>query len=169
LDQGPRPALLVVSSNLMALCVAGSYSWARTACCSSVFSGPLRSEWHFARTFQDYRSSAVMSTNFVRFLSVLFARWPRQPYRLAPSWRNHSASMSKNPYADDGAGHLAPDKSFPCSNLGLESSWPNGLASRIKRLDCASSYSSTSRSHRFRPARPILSRCEALSYLSYST
>ena len=32
-----------------------------------------------------------------------------------------------------------------CSNLGLESSWPSGLASWIKRLDCASSYSSTSR------------------------
>jgi hypothetical protein len=77
--------------------------------------------------------------------------------------------MSKHPYADSGAEHSAPYKSFTCSDLGLKSSWPIGLASWIKRLDCASSYSSTSSSRYSQPDRPIMSRCEALSYLSYCT
>jgi hypothetical protein len=75
--------------------------------------------------------------------------------------------MSKHPYADDGAEHLAPIKPLAVAWVG--SSRPVGLASWIKRLDCASSYSSTSSSRRFQPARPIVLRCEARSCFSYFT
>jgi hypothetical protein len=54
--------------------------------------------------------------------------------RILASASFHSAQMSKHPYADSGAEHLAPCKTFPCSDLGLESSWPVGLASWIKTL-----------------------------------
>jgi len=59
-------------------------------------------------------------------------------------------------------GALGSYKLLPCSDLGLESSWPVGLASWIKRLDCASSYPSTSSSRRCQPARPMMPRREAI-------
>jgi hypothetical protein len=152
LDQGPRPALLVVSSNLMALCFADAYRGPEPLTAVH-FPGPLRSKWRFARTFQDYRSLGSMSTVNSVFLfgSFELQGFPLQPAR--PVRVSHSAQMSKHPYADDGAEHLAPIKPLAVAWVG--SSRPVGLASWIKRLDCASSYSSTSSSRCFQPARPI--------------
>ena len=167
MDQGPRPALLVVSSNLMALCFAECFPWARTAYRSSLCVGPLRSEWRFARTFQDYRSRSRMSTGDFVFPLSSFRKqqiYVQPQFCLRPTQRSNVKPSIRRKRR----GALGSYESHFCSDLGLKSSWPFGLASWIKRLDCAPSYSSTSSSGRFRPNRPIMPRCEALYYFSYS-
>jgi len=95
-----------------------------------------------------------------RFRSAFsrFAFWARI---LLPA-SLHSAQMSKPSIRRRRRGALGSCKLLPCSDLGLESSWPIGLASWIKRLDCASSYPSTSSSRRCQPARPMMPRREAI-------
>ena len=166
MDQGPWPALLVVSSNLMALCVAGSYSWARAASCSSVFLGRSVASGVLRELFKTIEVEGLCQSLASTFFHSLRRSAGRlgspqaPPCPLPPTSQRSNVKPSIRRQAARGTWPL--DKTLPCSSLGLESSWPIGLASWIKRLDCAPSYSSTSRSRRFQPVRPNVSRCEAL-------
>lgn len=108
----------------------------------------------------------VCSSCQLNFFRIFLIRIDRLAFSIRPvttsddgrtgiSIHSTAHKMSKHRNADKGAELLAPGRTkFLCSSLGLESSSPlEGFASWIKRLDCASSYSSAGRFPPF-PADP---------------
>ena len=157
-----------------AVCWPCSLHGARTAHCSS-FSGRSVSSGVLRELFKiiELERLCQLSNSFLFSAPSTSSRSLRKPsgfWSFLPAV-NSTAIKCQTIHTPTTARSLGSFEIPCCSDLGLESGRPSWARNRgsIKRLDCASSYSSTSSSRRFQPARPIMPRCEARSTFCYST
>jgi len=133
LDQGPKPAVLAVSSNLMALCFAVAFSGPelRPAALSStdcVLAAPEQVAFcaNFSR-LSKFEGCVNLSLQLSSFAQGRFRRRMSKPLAQTPLLPHSTAFQCQNIQTPTrGARHLAPNYLY-CSNLGLESSGPSGL------------------------------------------